>query len=69
MLNDHIPRDIRGQKMQHTYREIHSDDVASLTFHQAPEAGHLLLSGSTDGLFSITDTNISDEDDAVLGVG
>lgn len=62
-------RDIRQSKPRHAYHEVHSDDVASLTFQTAPGRDQVLLSGSTDGLFSITDTAIQDEDDAVLGVG
>ncbi|KAK0660481.1 WD40-repeat-containing domain protein [Cercophora samala] len=47
-----------------SYSEIHSDDITELTFH--PTTPNLLLSGSTDGLLSISDTLITDEDDLVL---
>ncbi|KAK4673119.1 hypothetical protein QC763_109000 [Podospora pseudopauciseta] len=47
-----------------TYTEIHSDDITELTFH--PTTPNLLLSGSTDGLLSISDTLITDEDDLVI---
>ncbi|KAL1836692.1 hypothetical protein VTJ49DRAFT_4786 [Mycothermus thermophilus] len=45
------------------YHEVHSDDVTELSFH--PSTPHLLLSGSTDGLVNVTDTRITDEDEAV----
>lgn len=60
---------MRNQKASHVYREIHSDDVATLSFHPVANQQHILLSGSTDGLFSVTDLTLTDEDDAVLGVG
>ncbi|KAK4178641.1 WD40-repeat-containing domain protein [Triangularia setosa] len=46
------------------YSEIHSDDITELTFH--PVSPNLLLSGSTDGLLSISDTLIIDEDELVI---
>ncbi|KAK4197850.1 WD40-repeat-containing domain protein [Triangularia verruculosa] len=46
------------------YNEIHSDDITELTFH--PIQPNLLLSGSTDGLLSISDTLITDEDELVI---
>lgn len=48
----------------HTYLEAHSDDVSTLAFH--PTEDHLLLSGAMDGLSSIIDVRIADEDDAIL---
>lgn len=60
---------MRSRNMGHVYREVHSDDITTLAFHNAPGRQRILLSGSTDGLFSATDTSIADEDDAVLGVG
>ncbi|KAL2211206.1 WD40 repeat-like protein [Sarocladium strictum] len=46
------------------YHEVHSDDVTTLAFH--PTTPELLLSGSTDGLVSVHDTRISDEDDLTI---
>ncbi|KAI1414066.1 WD40 repeat-like protein [Hypoxylon sp. FL1857] len=46
------------------YKEIHSDDVTELNFH--PSDHNILLSGSTDGLVSISDTRITDEDEVVI---
>ncbi|KAK0735004.1 WD40-repeat-containing domain protein [Lasiosphaeria miniovina] len=46
------------------YNEVHSDDVTELNFH--PSAPHLLLSGSTDGLVSVCDTRIADEDEVLV---
>lgn len=46
------------------YQEVHSDDVTELNFHRAQPA--LLLSGSTDGLVSVHDTRIADEDEVTV---
>ncbi|ROW10791.1 hypothetical protein VPNG_05379 [Cytospora leucostoma] len=46
------------------YDEVHSDDVTELNFH--PTSANILLSGSTDGLVNVCDTNIADEDDVVI---
>ncbi|PTB40762.1 uncharacterized protein TrAFT101_005925 [Trichoderma asperellum] len=47
-----------------TYSEVHSDDVTSLGFH--PSSPTLLISGSTDGLVSVHDTTIADEDELTV---
>ncbi|KAH7156562.1 WD40-repeat-containing domain protein [Dactylonectria macrodidyma] len=46
------------------YQEVHSDDVTDLAFNPSNPA--LLLSGSTDGLVSVHDTRITDEDDLTV---
>ena len=43
-----------------------NDDITGLQFH--PSRGNYLLGGGVDGLVSIFDTNISDEDDSLLQV-
>lgn len=40
-----------------------------MSFHADSSDQSILLSASADGLFSVLDTRISDEDEAVLGVG
>ncbi|KAK1255174.1 hypothetical protein MKX08_009169 [Trichoderma sp. CBMAI-0020] len=47
-----------------TYSEVHSDDITSLSFH--PSSPTLLISGSTDGLVSVHDTTIADEDELTV---
>ncbi|KAM6483211.1 WD40-repeat-containing domain protein [Trichoderma sp. SZMC 28011] len=47
-----------------TYSEVHSDDVTSLSFH--PTQPTMLVSGSTDGLVSVHDTTILDEDELTV---
>lgn len=44
-------------------REI-NDEITALDFH--PSKNHLLLSGGDDGLVSIFDTQISEEEDSLL---
>ncbi|KAI5467608.1 WD40-repeat-containing domain protein [Mariannaea sp. PMI_226] len=46
------------------YQEVHSDDVTDLVFNPANPA--LLMSGSTDGLVSVHDTRIDDEDELTV---
>ncbi|CAD0048542.1 unnamed protein product, partial [Aureobasidium pullulans] len=48
------------------YVESHNDTVTQVAFH--PTQQQTLLSGATDGLVSIFDTTISDEDDALVQV-
>jgi len=48
------------------YDEAHSDTITTLAFH--PEQASVLLSGSTDGLVSILNLEIADEDDALMRV-
>ncbi|CAK3771354.1 WD repeat-containing [Lecanosticta acicola] len=48
------------------YNESHTDTVTQLAFH--PHQPHLLLSGSTDGLVSVFDVNMEDEEDALQQV-
>ncbi|KAK1247281.1 hypothetical protein MKX07_002190 [Trichoderma sp. CBMAI-0711] len=47
-----------------TYSEVHSDDITSLSFH--PTRPQILISGSTDGLASVHDTSIPDEDELTV---
>lgn len=48
------------------YAESHTDTITQLAFH--PNQPNLLLSGSTDGLLSLFDVNIEDEEDALQQV-
>lgn len=58
-------RDVRSTPTpKATYSEVHSDDVTSLGFH--PASPTLLISGSTDGLVSVHDTTIADEDELTV---
>lgn len=45
------------------YTDSHNDDVTDVRFH--PMHKNTLLSGSTDGIINIFNTDIADEDDAV----
>lgn len=45
------------------YMDGHNDDITDVQFH--PTARHSLLSGSTDGVINLYDTQIIDEDDAI----
>ncbi|KAH6650600.1 WD40-repeat-containing domain protein [Chaetomium tenue] len=57
--------DLRSATAPRTqYNEGHSDDITQLAF--SPLTPTHLLSGSTDGLLNLTNTLISDEDEAVL---
>ncbi|KAJ5238328.1 hypothetical protein N7468_002947 [Penicillium chermesinum] len=59
--------DIRAPQAPHLqYVESHNDDVTELQFH--PSRSNILLSGSTDGLVNIYNTNITDEDEALVQV-
>ncbi|KAK4983908.1 hypothetical protein LTR50_006941 [Elasticomyces elasticus] len=49
-----------------TFTESHNDTITQLSFH--PTQSQVLLSGSTDGLVSLFDTTIADEDDALVQV-
>lgn len=60
-------RDTRNaSKPVQAYVESHNDTVTQVAFH--PTQQQTLLSGATDGLVSIFDTTISDEDDALVQV-
>ncbi|EAS32227.3 WD repeat protein [Coccidioides immitis RS] len=48
------------------YVESHNDDITELCYH--PTRNDVLLSGSTDGLVSVYNTTIAEEDDALLQV-
>ena len=61
-----IVRDTRTSKPRWQSIESHNDDITELQFH--PTLPNRLLSGSTDGLVSIFDTSIQDEDDALVQV-
>lgn len=65
-IADHQPtRDIRSSPTPRAaYRDLHSDDVTTLTYH--PSNPHILLSGSTDGLVSVHDTSVADEDEMTV---
>ncbi|EED22240.1 WD repeat protein [Talaromyces stipitatus ATCC 10500] len=59
--------DIRAPgQIRQQYIESHNDDVTELQFH--PTRKNVLLSGSTDGLVNLYDTNIQDEDETLLQV-
>ena len=49
-----------------SYVESHTDTITQLAFH--PDQANILLSASTDGLVSLFDTNIQDEEDALQQV-
>ena len=60
-------RDTRNaSKPLRSYVESHTDTITQLAFH--PSQPQKLLSGATDGLVSIFDTTIEDEDDALVQV-
>lgn len=48
------------------YVESHTDTITQLAFH--PAEPNVLLSGSTDGLISIFEVNVEEEDDALQRV-
>ena len=48
------------------YAESHTDTITQLAFH--PTEPNLLMSGSTDGLVSVFDVNIQEEEDALQTV-
>ncbi|OGM50009.1 WD domain protein [Aspergillus bombycis] len=48
------------------YVESHNDDVTELQYH--PTRNNIVLSGSTDGLVNIYNTDITDEDEALVQV-
>ncbi|KAL2351463.1 WD domain-containing protein [Cryomyces antarcticus] len=52
-----------GQALR-SYTETHSDTITELSFH--PRQPHTLLSASTDGIASLFNTTVADEDDALL---
>lgn len=49
-----------------SYVESHTDTITQVAFH--PTQPHVLLSGSTDGLVSLFDLNIAEEEDALQQV-
>lgn len=58
-------RDVRSSPSpKAAYHDLHSDDVTTLSYH--PSRPSVLLSGSTDGLVSVHDTSVPDEDDLTL---
>ena len=57
---------MRTQQVRWKAVESHNDDITDITFH--PMHPNRLLSGSTDGLISIFDTTIHDEEDALVQV-
>jgi WD40 repeat protein len=60
--------DIRGAQPapKAAYHDLHSDDITQLAFHPSPAQAQLLLSGSTDGLVSVHDTSVADEDELTI---
>ncbi|VUC35828.1 unnamed protein product [Clonostachys rosea] len=57
--------DVRSAPVQKAaYHDLHSDDITTLTYH--PSNPNVLLSGSTDGLVSVHDTSITDEDELTV---
>lgn len=56
--------DARASKQVVSYLDSHNDDVTDVKFH--PTRSNILLSGSTDGLVNVYDTDVADEDDAVI---
>ncbi|CAH0014990.1 unnamed protein product [Clonostachys rhizophaga] len=57
--------DVRSAPVQKAaYHDLHSDDITTLTYH--PSNPNVLLSGSTDGLVSVHDTSIADEDELTV---
>lgn len=62
------PRHPSAPLRKHT--STHADDITTVNFSRSSERSrNLLLSGSTDGLVSISNAEESDEDEAVLHVG
>ncbi|KAH9062019.1 WD40 repeat-like protein [Lactarius vividus] len=62
------PRHPSAPLRKHT--STHADDITTVNFSRSSERSrNLLLSGSTDGLVSISNAEESDEDEAVLYVG
>lgn len=55
--------DLRTEKVLRKYTDSHNDDVTDVRFH--PIHRNTLLSGSTDGIINIFNTDIADEDEAV----
>jgi len=54
-------RNLQTPRIQ--YIESHNDDVTELQYH--PTHTSILLSGSTDGLVNLYDTNVTEEEDAL----
>ncbi|KAF4124897.1 WD domain, G-beta repeat [Geosmithia morbida] len=67
-LTDHqasvVLWDMRSSSLRAAYHDLHSDDVTTLSYH--PSRPDVVLSGSTDGLVSVHDTSIPDEDDMTV---
>jgi len=60
-------RDLRNPSQPlRQYTESHNDTITQLAFH--PSSPQTLLSAATDGLVSIFDVTIEDEDDALIQV-
>jgi hypothetical protein len=65
----HIWDSRNPQKTRTTFSESHTDTITELRFLPYPSQSPItLLSGSTDGLVTVFDTTVSEEDDAVLQV-
>lgn len=59
--------DLRNPKSPiRSYVESHTDTITALAWH--PKQRNLLLSGSTDGLVSIFDAEVAEEEDALMQV-
>ncbi|GAB1203246.1 hypothetical protein APSETT445_001874 [Aspergillus pseudonomiae] len=60
-------RDVRSPGQSRLqYVESHNDDVTELQYH--PTRNNIVLSGSTDGLVNVYNTDITDEDEALVQV-
>ncbi|KAJ9632034.1 hypothetical protein H2203_000435 [Taxawa tesnikishii (nom. ined.)] len=65
--DSHLCRDTRKPSAPfRQYTESHNDTITQLSFH--PSKSNILLSAATDGLVSLFDTTIADEDDALTQV-
>ncbi len=58
-----LHRDLRNHQMS-WHNSENNDDVTAVDFH--PSQGHLLLAGGDDGLVSIFDVRISEEEDSLV---
>ncbi|PRP77481.1 WD repeat-containing protein 89-like [Planoprotostelium fungivorum] len=56
--------DLRTGKVALTYEDFHSDDITQVKFH--PTKSNVLYTASMDGTVCVVDTNISDEEEALL---
>jgi WD40 repeat protein len=62
-LTTHLCRDLRQNKPRWQNSE-NNDDITAIEFH--PEKANILLAGGDDGLVSLFDTNIQEEEDSLV---